>query len=201
MRTVGYIRCSTSEQRDSGLGLEAQRAAIEATCEARGWELLSIEQDVASGARLDRPGLQQALSAVERDKADAVVVVRLDRLSRSVSDFSRMLERFPSGIVCLDLGVDPSTPAGEMVCNVVAAMARMERRLIGERTREAMQQLKAQGRPVSGPTMPAEVRQRIAKLRAEGQTLQAIADQLTAEGVPTARGGRWYRSTIRAALR
>jgi DNA invertase Pin-like site-specific DNA recombinase len=145
LRREPSATCERAEQRDSGLGLQAQRDAIEGAWAARGWELVGIEEDIASGAKTDRPGLKRALEAVESDEVDCIIVLRLDRLSRSVADFARMLEHFPRGLVCLDLGIDPSTPAGEMTATVVAAMAQMERRLIGQRTKDALAVRRAEG--------------------------------------------------------
>jgi DNA invertase Pin-like site-specific DNA recombinase len=201
MQAIGYVRASTAEQRDSGLGLDAQRSAIVAACKARGWVLTRIEEDIASGSRADRPGLLRALAAVEAGDVGAIVCLRLDRLSRSVADFARMLERFPSSIVCLDLGIDPSTPAGEMTATVVCAMAQMERRLIGQRTREAMAQLKARGVHVGRPnSVPVETRERIRELSRSGQSFNSIAKLLTREGIPTGQGGSQWRHNVIAKI-
>jgi DNA invertase Pin-like site-specific DNA recombinase len=159
---------------------------------------MRIEEDVASGSRADRPGLVRALKSVETGEADAIVTLRLDRLSRSVADFARILERFPSSIVCLDLGVDPSTPVGELTATIVCAMAQMERRLISQRTREAMAQLKARGACLGRPrSVPQSVRVRIRELHARGESFNAIAQRLTREGVPTGQGGsRWRHNVV-----
>ena len=138
-RVVGYIRVSTEEQADSGLGLEAQRSAIENECLRRGWELAEVYEDAgASGKSLTgRPALQQALAAVRGHDAGALVVAKLDRLSRSLLDFAALMEDARKGewsLVILDLGVDTTTPSGEMIANVMATFAQFERRLIGERT-------------------------------------------------------------------
>jgi DNA invertase Pin-like site-specific DNA recombinase len=106
-------------------------------------------------------------------------------------------------IVALDLGVDTTTPSGEMMANVLAVFAHFERRLIGQRTREALAVKKTQpgvhlGRP---RLLPQNVRRRIRLLREGGMTLAAIAETLNAEEVATAQGGRrWYPSTVRAVL-
>jgi DNA invertase Pin-like site-specific DNA recombinase len=89
-RAIGYVRVSTGEQGESGLGLKAQVAAIRSACEQRGWELVVVCEEVKSGARADnRPVLRQVLGALRRREADAVVVAKLDRLSRSVVDAGR----------------------------------------------------------------------------------------------------------------
>ena len=142
-RAVGYVRVSTGEQGESGLGLKAQVAAVRAACEQRGWELVSVREEVKSGSRADnRPVLVEVLASLRCGEADAVVVAKLDRLSRSVVDAGRLLEEARKrgfNIVALDLGLDLSTPTGELVANVLAAVAQWERRMIGVRTSEAMQ--------------------------------------------------------------
>ena len=78
-KAIGYVRASTAEQRESGLGLQAQRTAIESACAARGWELVRVEEDIASGAKADRRGLTRALEAVSIGDVDCIIVLRLDR--------------------------------------------------------------------------------------------------------------------------
>ncbi len=202
---IGYVRVSTSEQADSGLGLEAQRQAIAAECERRGWQLLRVEEDVLSGRSLRRPGLQRALAACRSGDAGGIIVAKLDRLSRSLVDFAGLLvEARERGfnVVALDLGVDLSTPSGEFLASIMASAAQWERRIIGQRTRDALAIKRAQGVRLGRPrSIPPDVRERIRTLRDGGASLPAIAAQLERDGVPTARGGkRWYPSTVRAAL-
>jgi DNA invertase Pin-like site-specific DNA recombinase len=113
-RVIGYVRVSTAEQGTNGAGLDAQRAAIEAECDRRTWQLIRIEEDVLSGRTLRRPGLQRGLEACRSAEADGVVVAKLDRLSRSLVDFAGLLGEAQAGgwnLVALDLGVDLSTPS------------------------------------------------------------------------------------------
>ena len=109
---VGYIRVSTSEQADSGAGLEAQRAAIRSEAERRGWKLVHVFEDAgASGKSTNGPaGLQQALQAVERGGAHALVVAKLDRLSRSLLDFASLMERGRSVAGVSSPSISGSTP-------------------------------------------------------------------------------------------
>src|SRR4051794_32111797 len=95
LRVVGYIRVSTEEQASSGAGLEAQRAAVVAEAKQRGWELAHVFEDAGlSGKSLKgRPGLSAAIEAVERGGAQALVVAKLDRLSRSLLDFAELMDR------------------------------------------------------------------------------------------------------------
>jgi DNA invertase Pin-like site-specific DNA recombinase len=207
LKAVGYVRVSTDDQADSGAGLEAQRRAIRDEASRRRWQLVGVVEDAASGKSLaGRPGLQEALRAVEDGRADTLVVAKLDRLSRSLLDFSALMERSRNGgwaFVALDLGVDTTTPAGEMMANVLAVFAHFERRLIGQRTKDALAVKRSEGVRLGRPRrLPQSVRQRIRYLRGQGRSLASIANELNAERVPTAQGGRaWYPSTVRAVLK
>lgn len=203
---IGYIRVSTEEQADSRAGLEAQRGAILAEAERRGWSEVQIIEDAGfSGKNLKRPGIAAALAALHDKSASTLVVAKLDRLSRSLLDFAAMMNRATRehwGIVALDVNVDTTTPRGEMVANVMATFAQFERRLIAERTKEALAVKRAQGVRIGRPRqLSDEVVARIRREREAGRTLTAIADGLSDDGVPTAQGGRrWYASTVRGVL-
>jgi DNA invertase Pin-like site-specific DNA recombinase len=207
MKVIGYVRVSSAEQATSGAGLGAQRAAIAAEVERRGWELVAVEEDAGiSGKSTERrPALARALAAVDSGEAQALVVAKLDRLSRSLLDFAGMMERGRRkgwALVALDLGVDTTTPAGEMMANVLASFAQYERRIIGQRTRDALAIKRAQGVRLGRPrTLAGDVRARIVAERQGGRSLRAIAAGLDVDGVATAQGGaRWYASTVRAVL-
>ncbi len=205
MDMIAYIRVSTSEQGISGLGLEAQRQAIQAAAAHRHWRLTFIE-DTGSGKDLNRPGLTAALASLRAGQAAGLVIAKLDRLSRSLIDFAALMDRARRegwALVSLDLGVDTSTPQGEMLANVMATFAQFERRLISERTKAALAVLRAQGRQLGRPAVlsPALV-SLVRQWRAAGCSLGAIAQRLNEDGVPCAHGGRqWYPSTVRAVLR
>ena len=205
-RVVAYRRVSTEEQATSGLGVQAQRQAIAAEADRRGWLSVRYLSDKGySASSLDRPAIQEALAILSAGEADTLVVAKLDRLSRSLLDFAGLMERSQRAgwsIVALDLGVDTSTAAGEMVAHVMASFAQFERRLIAERTAAALQAAKKRGQRLGRPiTLPEVIRQRIARERAQGRTLQAIADRLNEEGIPTARGGQWGTSSVQKVLR
>jgi len=205
VRAIAYYRVSTDEQAATGNGLDAQAAAVTAAIGARRWELVGTFTDEArSGGNLRRPALLDALDRLDGGEAEALVVAKLDRLSRSVLDFAAIAERAKRrgwSVVALDVDVDTTTPAGELLANIYSSVAQWERRIIGARTSEAMQAMKARGVRLGRPVnLPEDVRYRIATDRAAGKSLRAIADALNAEAVPTARGGRWYASTVRAVL-
>ncbi len=205
-RVIGYIRVSTEEQADSGAGLKAQRVAILAEAERRGWLLVEVIEDAGySGKDLKRPGIIAALEALKHHKADTLVVAKLDRLSRSMLDFAALMQKATRehwGLVALDLGVDTSTPAGEAMANVLCTFAQFERRLISQRTRDALQVKKAEGvRLGRQSTLPQATRDRVRTLRGEGLSLRAVADRLNAESVATGQGAaKWYASSVRAAI-
>lgn len=207
-RIIGYVRVSTEEQADSRLGLEAQRAAILSEVRRRGWdeaELAFVEDAGFTAKNLDRPGIRSALKALEAGEANTLVVAKLDRLTRSMSDFTGLLQAAAKhrwALVALDLQVDTTTPNGEAMAYVVAVFANLERRLIGERTKAGLAEARRHGVRLGRPvTLGADAVERIRQARRAGMTLKAIADQLNADGVPTAQGGRaWHPATIRAVL-
>jgi DNA invertase Pin-like site-specific DNA recombinase len=203
MYRIAYLRVSTDKQRDSGAGLAAQRTAIEADAARRGWsdELLFMD-DVLSGKTAKRPSLERARAMLAAGEASTLIVSKMDRLSRSLLDFASILQESQSQgwqLIALDAPVDPSTPQGEMMATMLAAFAQFERRLIGERTRAALAEKRAAGVVLGRPRVLSDaIRQRIAAERAAGERLQTIADRLTVDGVPTARGGsRWHASSVR----
>lgn len=207
VRALGYVRVSTDEQHASGAGLAAQRAAIRAEAARRGWDLLGVvgEEGGASSATLERAGLQGVLSRLDRGEADVLVVAKLDRLSRSLAQGIAVMERAARrgwSLVALDFGLDTTTPAGEMVASVMLSAAQYERRLIGQRTRDALAVKKAEGVRLGRPqALPDDVITRIVMEREEGRSMPAICAGLEADGVPTARGGpKWYPSTIQKVL-
>jgi DNA invertase Pin-like site-specific DNA recombinase len=207
MRFIGYLRVSTSEQTTSGAGIEAQRSSILAEAERRGWQAADIEwiEDSASGKSTKRPGLQLALQTLKRGEASGLVVAKMDRLSRSLLDFTTIMaeaQRQGWALIALDCPADPSTATGEAMASILATFAQLERRLIGQRTREALAVKRAQGVRLGRPRqLPVGIRARIASERQDQRSFAAIAAALNAEHVPTAHGGaKWHPSTVRAAL-
>jgi len=204
---VGYARCSTGEQRESGLGLAAQRRAIRLAAAARGLTLVGIEVDEGvSGTRADRDGLKAALGRIERGEVGVLLVGKQDRLTRSLLHLAELLERSTREgwrLVIADSGTDTGTDSGMLLAGIMGSVAAWERQRIANRTKEALAAKKAQGARLGRPVTLAEpVRRRIAKERAQGRTLTMIAERLTAQGVPTSQGGtRWYPSTVSSVLR
>lgn len=202
MRAIGYTRVSTEEQGDSRAGLEAQEAAIRAEVERRGWELLAVRADVASGKSLRR---RDELGATLRDlrdgNAEALIVAKLDRLSRSVLDFAGIMETANLegwSLSVLDLGVDTTTTNGKLIAHIMIALAQWERELIGDRTRAALAAVSARGTKLGRPSgVEPETLRLIRVLRQSGKSYAAIARALEREGIPTAQGGSWHAATVR----
>lgn len=206
IRAVGYRRVSTTEQADSGAGLAAQQTIIEAEALRRGWVLVDVFTDEAASGKslVGRSALEAAIAAVESGQAEVLVVAKLDRLSRSLLDFASLMARAQTkgwNLVALDLGIDLSTPAGEFLASVMASAAQWERRIIGQRTREAMAAKKAAGVRLGPPRrLPDQIAQQIIELRSSGLSWARVAETLNELEVPTALAGReWYASTARNA--
>lgn len=204
---VAYTRVSTEEQALSGAGLDAQAAHIEAEVARRGWTLKATFTDAGlSGKSIsNRPALAAALSTIESGEAGTLVVAKLDRLSRSLLDFAALMERAQRNkwnLVALDLGIDLSTPAGEFLASVMASAAQWERRIIGQRTRDALAIKKAAGVRLGRPSeVPRHVLEAVFQARLAGRSIRGIAADLTAAGVPTIRGGaEWSGSSVQAIL-
>lgn len=203
---IGYLRVSTEEQASSGLGLEAQREVIQRYADAQGWEVIWYADEGLSAKSLDRPQLQAALTRLhvtpKRRDVDGIVVAKLDRLSRSVHDFSGILKLAAArkwSVVAIDLGVDTSTSTGKLVANVMMSVAEWEREIIGERTSAAMQAAKRQGRHMGRvSTLPPSTGDRLLALRAR-YTLAETATRLNAEGLNTATGAPWSTNTVAKA--
>jgi DNA invertase Pin-like site-specific DNA recombinase len=205
-RVVLYRRASTREQGDSGLGLTAQAEKLMAEARHRGWEIVADLHDVSSGRKTNgRHGLGEALSMLKRHEAEVLVCTRLDRLSRSVSDFARLMEharRERWQFIALDVGVDTTTATGEMVANMLAALAQWERRLISERTKDALAVAKAEGKKLGHPSpLSPQTRRKVLSLRRRGLSADSVAKRLNSEGVPTPSGqGRWHETTVQRIL-
>lgn len=206
-RFVGYMRVSTAEQGESGAGLAAQETAIRAWAEQKGVQIVQMYTEVASGAKgpQKRPEFAAALKTVQDGIADGIVAAKLDRLSRSSLDFANLIDlarRKNFAVVVLDLQMDMSTPIGEMIASVVAAMAQFERRLIGQRTKDALAERAAAGVRIGRPryaTVPHTLYRQILAAREQGMSYRTIATILNDEQIPGPGGGRWHKNTVKRA--
>ena len=206
---VGYIRVSTDKQADNGVSLAAQRCKIEAYASLYDLEIVEVIQDAGGSAKtLQRDGLQRALALLDAGKADALIVAKLDRLTRSTRDLGTLLDRYFSkrcDLLSVSEQVDTRSAGGRLVLNVLMSVAQWEREAIGERTSAAMQH-KARngeyngGRPPYGSQLAADgvhlephtgeqlVIEAVQELRAAGLTLRAIAAELSKRNLHTRKG-------------
>lgn len=204
-RAIGYIRVSTDKQADQGVSLEAQKAKIDAY--AMLYELEMVDYVIETGSAKDtsRQGLQEALGALTSGRADALVVVKLDRLTRSVGDLGRLVEDYFQSHALLSVSeqIDTRSAAGRLVLNVLASVSQWEREVIGERTSAAMQHMKTAGqytggKPpygfqlVDGELVEHEAEQAVLALvkeyRAKGMPLRQIAQALADNGFKSRAG-------------
>lgn len=222
-RVVAYLRCSTTEQANDGMSLAAQEARIRAWADAVGATVVDVIADAGvSGTRplADREGGARVAALLDARKpgADAVAVLRLDRLGRDAAETLTLFKRFRTGRVGLVSVVDRldlATPQGRAMAGVSAIFAALERDLIAARTADALGELRRQGRvwnhapfgwaaDADGYLIPVEAEQdtltRIRALRADGVSYARVAATLTAEGRATKRGGRWAAATVHSVL-
>ena len=223
MRVIGYTRVSTQEQATEGMSLDAQASRVRAWAEATGAEVVEVVRDEGvSGTKLlaERPGGRRIADLLDarRPAADAVVVVRMDRLGRDAAEQLALLKRFRAGKVGLGAiaqQIDLATPHGRAMAQIGAVFAELERSLIAERTAEALTELRQQGRAwnhapfgwdiVDGRLVANLTEQdslaRIRDLRAAGTSYHKVAAILGAEGRATKRGGPWQAASVRSVLR
>ena len=200
---IGYVTVS-----DSSATGKAERSwtAIEAKCARSGWNLLEIVHDRENRRIRERPGLRYALERIVNRDADGLVVSDLHRLSHSIVDLGALLAWFRDAhatLIALDVGIDTSTPEGDHVAATLIALGNYEHERIVTRTRSGLAEVRAKRNAHGRPAVRdrPELMERIAAMRAAKMTLQAIADQLNSEGVPTLRGGaKWRPSSIQATL-
>ncbi len=218
MRVFGYVRVSTKEQVESGLGIEAQIKKIEAYCELYELELVDILIDEGySGKTLDRPALKKLIERLEKGEADGVVIAKLDRLTRSVADMGVLLERVfnEKQLFSVSENVDTRTPSGRLVLNVLISVAQWERETIVERTKDALRAKRARGEKTGGDVpfgydekdgklIPNEKEQRIIelikRLRSKGYGLKRIAKFLNENGFRTKKGKAFTHIQVKRIL-
>jgi len=211
-RFVAYYRVSTDRQGRSGLGLEAQQKAVRDYLDGGAWEIVAEFIEVESGKKSDRPELARALDACRKHKA-RLVIAKLDRLSRNLAFIATLMD---SGVEFV--AVD-NPHANKLTIHILAAVAEHEREAISERTKAALAAAKARGTKLGTPDpagavarmgealraqtarFAANVLPIIREVQAAGHTsANAIAGQLNARKVATARGGRWTHVQVRQII-
>ncbi len=209
-RAVAYLRVSTEKQADKGVSLEAQRAKVEAYAQLYELELVEVVIDAGASAKtLDRPGLQRALQMLKARQAEALLVVKLDRLTRSVVHLGQLVEDyFAEGkwaLLSVGEQIDTRSAAGRLVLNVLASVSQWERETIGERTSAAMQHMASVGEYTGGDfpygyrlgpdgerlVEDLEEQKALAaaqQLRGAGFSLRCVARELNAQGFRSRTG-------------
>jgi DNA invertase Pin-like site-specific DNA recombinase len=221
MKAVGYVRVSTDKQADRGVSLDAQAEKIRAMAVVHNAELVEIIVDGGESAKsLQRPGMERLLALVDAKKVQAVIVAKLDRLTRSVKDLCELLERFERrGVALISVAesLDTSSAAGRLVLNIMTAVSQWEREAIGERTRDALNHKRNNGERVGNIRFgyrlgadgthvepdPAEqtVLDEIRNLREGGHTLRGIAAALNHRTLRTRRGTAWRLESVARVLK
>ena len=217
----GYIRVSSEEQADSGLGLEAQRQRIAAYCAMKGLRLTEVFADpgISGGKPLaSRPAGSQLLAAANKSKAP-VIVAKLDRLFRSVADAANVIADFDKKgiqLVAIAESFDLASPYGRAMAQMASVFAELERAMIRERTLSAMNVKRSRGERISGhapygwdfgfagrlvenPSEQGGIA-RMRQVRAEGLSYRGIARLLESEGILPKRGRRWVHTTVKSIL-
>jgi DNA invertase Pin-like site-specific DNA recombinase len=218
---IAYLRVSSDDQADSGLGLEAQRQRIADYCRLKGLRLAEVYEDpgISGGKPLaSRPAGSQLLAAAHQTKP-LVIVAKLDRLFRSVADAATVIADFDKRgirLVALSEGFDLRNPYGRAMAQMASVFAELERALIQERTRSALNVKRARGERISGHApygwdfgtggrlrenrREQRIIARMRQYRAEGLSYRGIARRLDLEGVMPKRGRRWVHTTVKTIL-
>jgi len=204
---VAYLRVSTQDQADSGAGLAAQRASIEAWAAANGKRIVEYFVDEGvSGKNLNREKFKLALDLVVNGSASGIVTAKLDRLTRSILDFATLMAQASSQqwkLVALDVGLDTSTPMGELMANILAVFAQWERRVIGQRTKDGLAAKKAEGVILGRRRQlpDQDLQTVVATFVRCDRNYTWTCEHLNRMQIATAQGGkRWYPSTVRAVI-
>ncbi len=209
-RAVAYVRASTDKQ---DITLQAQQAKVAAYAELYDLELVATVVETESAATLERAGLQKALAMLGK-QADALLVVKLDRLTRSVKDLGALVDKYfqKHALLAVQEQVDTRSAAGRLVLNVLASVAQWERETIGERTSAALRHKQSQGEYTGGQTpygytlrdgelVPHEAEQQVVaaarRLRDAGMSLRAVAAELDSRGFVARTGKAWHHQQVK----
>lgn len=203
---IGYASALGAPAAAKGV-LEHQAEVINAECKRRGFGLLQVvyEREPSRGKAVSRPGLAYALKRISEGAAVGLGVADLLRLTRSAAELGQIIDWLHhrnARLVAAAEGLDTQAVEGRLAANVLVEVSRWERARLSERTRSGLKTARSKGRTVGRPAVRdnTELSHRIAEMREAGMTLQAIADRLNEEGVPTVRGGAlWRHSSVQAA--
>ena len=181
MRAIIYARVSTEEQKRKGYSIEGQIEACKSYAGAKGWEIIKIYKEPKSakeGSIEKRKELQRALTFLEVGGADILLVWRLDRVTRSIIDFTKIIERIGNKLASVTEGLDMSTPSGRLMANILASFAQYERESNAERTRLGLERVRKEGKKIGRPPIISdEEKEKIIKLRKRGYTIKEISEK------------------------
>jgi site-specific DNA recombinase len=208
VNAIGYVRVSTEQQANEGISIDLQIEKIKQYCNLYGYELHDIIIDAGLSAKsLNRPGLTNVLQCLTDNKADALVVYKLDRLTRSLGDWSDLIkdyfnERSGKTLLAVVDQIDTSTASGRMCLNLMMTVFQWEREVISERTKGQPLGSARFGSNLNSSTLEFNqselaVIKLILDLRAEGKTQKQIADHLNQNNIRSKRGGIWYQRTVK----
>lgn len=203
---IGYARVSTSKQADTGHSLDLQLTALKAEAQRHGWTFEGVTEEGSARSITGRPVLQDALKQLASGAASVLIVHRLDRLGRSLKDVLTIVadaERQGWRIVFTEQSIDSSTSTGRLMLGVLGTLGQYDNELRSERIKEGLAEARGKGVRLGRPLkLSEETASLVADLRASGLTLQAVADRLNADGVPTAHAAAaWYPSSVRAVIK
>ena len=221
MKAVGYVRVSTDIQAERGVSLDVQAEKIRAMAVVQGAELGDLIVDGGESAKsLNRPGMARLLALVDSGEVQAVIVAKLDRLTRSVKDLCTLLERFERrgvALVSVAESLDTGSAAGRLVLNIMTAVSQWEREAIGERTRDAMSHKRSNGERVGNlaygyrladdgqhlepDPSEQEALAEIRRLRGDCVPLRGIAATLNHRAYRTRRGTPWRLESVARVLK
>ncbi|MGD9246122.1 MAG: recombinase family protein [Desulfobacterales bacterium] len=215
---IGYIRVSTEEQAKEGMSLENQEEKIRSYCNLKDFEILEIVQDAGISAKnLRRPGAQKVIEMARKKMVDAVVVYKLDRMFRSTSDAlltTKQFDKWGVSFHSISENLDTKSAMGKFFFTLTAALAEMEREIIGERTRDVLQRKKANDqvyghvpfgfKRFKGKLLAHENEQKIIQavmeMRQKGFNYSRISRELNHMGLKTKKGNRWFPQTVKNVI-
>jgi len=220
-RVIGYVRVSTERQADTGLSIDAQIEKLHAYASLYGLELIDVAIDAGfSGKTLDRPGFNRALAALKSGRADALLVAKLDRLTRNSHHLFELIdgyfgEKKPHFLISVEDRIDTQTASGRLVLSVLASVSQWEREAIAERTAAALRQkrergeyaggnirygLKNDGGRIVADDQEVVLLDMAKRLRSAGLSLRSIAAEMEVAGYVARNGQRFSAPVISRML-
>jgi len=218
IKAIGYIRVSTDEQAKEGVSLENQEQKIRDYCKLKDFEIIEIIQDAGISAKnLRRPGVQKVLEMAQEKMINAVVVYKLDRIFRSTVDALETTKQFDKWNVSfhsIEETIDTKSAMGKFFFTLTAALAELEREIVGERTRDILQRKKANGevygnvpfgyKKFKGKLLNNDAEQKIVHavlgMRKKGLNYSMISRELNQAGFKTKKGNRWHPQTVKNVI-